>query len=529
MRRGTGPSAPISGPSTTSGSDSQPATRGKHPVDELSARAPRGTTEQPQPSLQRTLESQPQPLPSADDLAAPQTNRGRPKSPAYLAGKNPYGRILNNVEHPYRERGTPAPGPPSQLGSDMGGRPRTSGSFKFVTRPTPPPAPERKVSVDGPPTPPPLPPARPPQKMFSVKDAKTFFETKASESRKDHHFPPAKSAAIAKGASADSTTKQQLPNVGSVMRTTGGNEEARPAKETPTGREVSSAALPIPRPPTEIAERRQSNQRTNPSIRAKADDVKPKVVVRTATRTSTSERPAHGRSSSGCSTEVAERSNSDSPAAEMSVSECRRPTNVFTQPKPQAQPLRGVQRSVVQRDRLNDIFEAARTDSIHSEQPPTSDETVRRHSIRKSSTAETNKASPSGDTKQTGQAHRSQTSNSVRRFAGQPDRRTATRNHEATSWKNSFPERQPNTRRSRRQKSRSTPIDQETDANESVQRSRRRSTRSEPEDLDVNSEARVHNYGEPLPTVEKLEEIAAKSLSHDGSSSDYSPTRRTST
>ncbi|KAL5401249.1 hypothetical protein PMIN03_011676 [Paraphaeosphaeria minitans] len=515
MRRGTGLSAPSSGP-TTSG----PATRGKRPIDELSARAPRGIIEQPQPSLLRTLESQSQPLPPPDSLAAPQTPSRRSKSPSYLKGKNPYGRILDNVEHPYRERRTPAPGPPSQLGSNMGGRPRTSGSFKFVTRPTPPPAPERKVSVDRPPTPPPLPPARPPQNMFSVKDAKTFFETKASESRKNSAFPTAGSA-IAEGASADSRIKQQLHKVGSGMRTTGGGEEARPAKET-TRREVSGAALPLPRPSTEVVERGKSTLRTNPFTRVKADDVKPKVVVRTATQTNTGERPARRRNSAVRSTEVAERSNSDSSyAAETSVLERTRSANVFTQPKPQAQPLKGVQRSV-QWNQLNDLSEAAGTDSIHSEQPSASDKTVRRHWIQKSSTAETDKVSPSNVSKQAGQAHRSQTSHHVRRFG------TATGNQGVTLRQDPVPERQPNTRRNRRQESRSAPIDQDSDANKSVQRSRRRSTVSEPEDVDIDLETHVHNFGEPQPTIEKLEEIAAKNLSHDGSSSNHSLTRRTS-
>ncbi|KAL5374213.1 hypothetical protein DPSP01_012124 [Paraphaeosphaeria sporulosa] len=530
MRRGTGLSAPSAGPPAASGPGSQPPARGKRPVDEPSVRATKGTIEQPQPPPRRTLESQLQPLPRPDNLTAPQTTAWRPKSPSYLTGKNPYGRILDNVEHPYRERGKPAPGPPSQLGSNMGGRRRTSGSFEFVTRPTPPPAPERKVSVDGPPTPPPLPPARPPRKMFSVKDAKTFFERKTLESRKDPLFPSAGSAAIAKGASAISRIKQQPPKVGSVMRATDGNQEAHPAKESSARREVSNAALPISRPPTKVAERRQSIHRADPFTRAKADDVKPKVLVRTTSRISTGERPARRRNSPWRSTEVAERSTSESMhAAETSVSERSRSTNVFTQAKTQAQPPRGVQRSVVQRDQLNDFSEAPRTVSINSEQPPASDETVRRHSIRKSSTAESYKASPSSDPKQAEQTYRSQTSNPVRRLAGQLDRGAATGDEEIISRRYLLPERQPNTRRRWRQGSRSALKDQESDANESVQRSRRRSTMSEPEDVDVNFETHVHNFGEPQPTTEKLEEIAAKNLSHDGSTSSHSLTRRTST
>lgn len=51
---------------------------------------------------------------------------------------------------------------------------------------------------------------------------------------------------------------------------------------------------------------------------------------------------------------------------------------------------------------------------------------------------------------------------------------------------------------------------------------------SEPHHLDSDIETHVRNFGEPIQSVEKLEEIAAKSLSHDGSSSHYSFARRTS-
>ncbi|KAJ4358559.1 uncharacterized protein N0V89_003143 [Didymosphaeria variabile] len=459
MRRGTGLSAPSSAPpSTNTGLRSQSATQEKRPVDELSARTPRGTIEQLQPSLQRTLESQPQPLPPPNNLSAPQTTPSRPKSPLYLTGKNPYGRILDNVEHPYRERRAPESGPPSQLGSNMGGRPRTSGSFRFVTRPTPPPAPERKVSVDGTPRPSSLPPARPPQKAVSVKDAKSLFETKASESRKAPPFPSARTATIAKDASTDSGIKQQPHKAGPVMRSTGSSEEARPAKERPTRREISSATLPIPRPQTEAAERRQSAQRTNPFTRAKADEVRPRLVMRTATGFDDGERPVRRRSSPKRSAKVAEWSNSKSLyAAETSASARRRSTSVSTEPKPQAKPLRGVQRSIVQRNRFDDLSagtRSTRASSAYPEHPLASDETVRRRSNRKSSTAESQKASPSTDPKRTGQAQLSRTGNAVRRFASQFDRGIAGKDQQRDSRQSPFTERQSHsatwTKRSRR-------------------------------------------------------------------------------
>lgn len=519
MRRGTEPSGPaLASTSTNTGSRGQPASRGKRSVDERSARPPRVVIEHQPPS---------------QNLNTPQTTPWRPKSPSYLTGKNPYGRILDDVEHPYRKPRAP-PGPPSQLGSNMGGRPRTSGSFRFTTRPTPPPAPERKVSVDGPPTPPPLPPRRPPQKKFSVQDAKSFFEKKAAESRKELPLQPT-GAVIANVASADSKLKRQPPQVVSRMRIADRNAVSRPAKESPTRRKASSPSLYPQRPPVEAAERRQSAQRTNPFPRATAVNTRPNVVVRTTTGVDRGERPVRRRNSPGRSTEVAEQSNSESVyAAETSVSARRRSTNVFTEPKKQAQSLSDVQRSVVQRNRLDDLSEGVRsamTNSSKTEQPTASDETVRRRSTWKSSNAEIDEVRPSSDLKRTAKAQHPQTGYAVRRFAGQPEFGTASGDQRKGSRQDSTigqQTRRTSTRRTRRQKSRSVPIDQESDANESVRQSRRRSMMSEPRDLDSNIETYVRNFGEPIQTAEKLEEIAAKSLSHDGSSSHQSFVRRTS-
>ena len=79
---------------------------------------------------------------------APQAGEYRPpsqqgKSPVYLQGRNPYGQVLDRIEHPYREPRNPttsvarADGPPSQVGSSIEGRPRTAGSFQFKSRPGP--------------------------------------------------------------------------------------------------------------------------------------------------------------------------------------------------------------------------------------------------------------------------------------------------------------------------------------------------------------------------------------------------------
>lgn len=114
-----------------------------------------------------------------DDPSLSQT-----KLPAYLTGKNPYGQILEQVDHPYRERKQVSGAPPSQLGSNIEGRPRTAGSFNFKTRPAPSPQPLPKASSHSSPVLPLLPPERPP-KTEAFRAAKSFFESRALESQKE--------------------------------------------------------------------------------------------------------------------------------------------------------------------------------------------------------------------------------------------------------------------------------------------------------------------------------------------------------
>ncbi|KAJ4286441.1 hypothetical protein N0V90_013141 [Kalmusia sp. IMI 367209] len=414
----------------------------------------------------------------------------------------------------------------------MGGRPRTTGTFKFTTRPTPPPVPERKASAAAPPTPPPIPPRHPP-KSISVREAKSFFESKTSESRKDPSFTPSKAAAINKGASANLKIKQQSPQT--VSRIQIGSEEPRPTERLPTGREISSLSLAISRPSTEATQRGESAHATNPYSRAKADNVIPRFVVKTATDDDNGERAVRSRKSPGRSTEFAEESNLESlHGAEIS-------TNVFTEPDRKAQTLTGVDRLVATRTWLDNLSDTARTTIISPkslERAASSGEFVRRHSAWKSlSTTETDEATASPDSTGTVKAPRPHTGHIFRSIASQLGRETTfdvqslgstpqsqqistfeppCRNIASTMW-------------IRRQDSRSAPIDQESDANESVRRSRRRPTMSESQDLGNNTETVIRNFGEPVPTANKREEVAARNLSHDGSSSDHSLTQRTST
>ncbi|PVH94570.1 hypothetical protein DM02DRAFT_676112 [Periconia macrospinosa] len=109
--------------------------------------------------------------------ANPSSSLQQIKVPRYLDGKNPYGRILEEIDHPYRESKQLSTSPPSQLGSNVKGRPRTTGSFNFKTRTTPQHAYE--ITKRGPSS---LPPQLLDQtvKKTSFQVAKRFFEDKAN-------------------------------------------------------------------------------------------------------------------------------------------------------------------------------------------------------------------------------------------------------------------------------------------------------------------------------------------------------------
>lgn len=385
MRRGSGSSAPA-------------------PESPLAAFALFDSTlqaaiEPSQPSLPREPDSQAWPSLHSGTLNVTQAHPWRPKSPSYLTGKNPYGRILDNPNHPCQKSRSSSPGspsqlpsqPPSQLGSNMGGRPRTTGSIGFATRPPPPHVPEQEVALDGPPTPSPLPLRRPPENVFSVKDAKCFFETKASESGQHPQLLPTK-AAILRDVSIDPKVKQQPFQATAI-------EDEDDSRQSVTAKKTSAAALHVSRLQTETPKQRQSVQGINPSSRAKADSIVPKIMVRTATRAKKYANRKQGFQ--GYSLGIEEDHNSGSSyATETPASNHRKSTNVFREPKKPAQPLRGVQCSVVPYNRLDRVSNDVRsvnTDIEPPEQPPPSDETVRCRSTRKSFTAETDEVSPSTD------------------------------------------------------------------------------------------------------------------------------------
>lgn len=132
------------------------------------------------------------------------------KSPAYLEGKNPYGQILDSIDHPYR-RPKAKGGAPSQINTTSERRPRASGSFQFKTRAEPKAEGERESIAPSPSPPPQL--SRKPAKPVSVRAAKDFFESKASPNGLAPLLsPPRASAAVKVAVSGSATRKKQAPS-----------------------------------------------------------------------------------------------------------------------------------------------------------------------------------------------------------------------------------------------------------------------------------------------------------------------------
>jgi hypothetical protein len=161
-------------------------------------------------SARRDMSTQPYliiPQQSADSSPASPASPGR-KAPAYLEGKNPYGQILDSVDHPYR---TPKVlgGTPSQVGATSESRPRTSGSFQFKTRPES--KAESRSEVTEPDSLPSPRPRQSPIKPASVKAAKDFFEAKVSQGRSGPVFPPRGAATANKDETAKNLTVGNQP------------------------------------------------------------------------------------------------------------------------------------------------------------------------------------------------------------------------------------------------------------------------------------------------------------------------------
>jgi hypothetical protein len=178
------------------------------------------------------------------------------------------------VEHPHRESKAAAEAkPPSQGGASSEGRPRTTGSFQFKTRPIPPEA-ESVVDVADPER---LPlPSKLPVIPVSVQAAKSIFESKISPNRLAPHTEPSKATAVVKGTSTKKTSQVKQPPLPSHDEPT--HVTCLTAPYAPNRKE-SDPALPIPRPPPQAPTRVASPQRTNPFSRPKSEAARLNVVV----------------------------------------------------------------------------------------------------------------------------------------------------------------------------------------------------------------------------------------------------------
>lgn len=353
----------------------------------MSTTAPQGESEQPHSSQ----------LPSPSGLSESQATPQRPRSLAYPQGKNPYGRILDKVEHQYKRTATR---PPSQQGSSIDGRPRTSGPFTFKTRPGPSSEPKHEQKAGAATPPPPPPPIKQPQRLISVKEARSFFETKASKARKVPEASPRKPALTVKTAVSDQ--KEEYLKTSLDSRRPPRNEHTpqkpTPWQKPPMERNDSDPALPIPKPPEQV-EQVGCADRKNPFTRAKPATAGPPIVVRAPPSSEDSEqaKTSHEEQSPRREVEVADKwtevvkdrrntaelaakattdsreavrrseevgegtreatdvaakhpshSNPESPTVEAAPTPRRKSTNVFTELERAEHPLDGVQRAIAQ-------------------------------------------------------------------------------------------------------------------------------------------------------------------------------------
>jgi hypothetical protein len=412
------------------------------------------------------------------------------KSPAYLEGKNPYGQILDNVDHPYR-RPKATGGAPSQIGATSEGRPRTSGSFQFKARPEPKAEPEREVTAPNP-SPPPLPP-RTPAKPVSVRAAKDFFESKASQNGSAPPLPHPRASAAAKGAVARSAVREtQAPLVPYPHSKA---EVTRPARiPSPSSRiairSESDTGPSMPRPPPDASSQFEPAQRTNPFARPKSDSMAPKVVLRKAT----APQDSH----------VYDDLSSSDPFDHKPGR--RKSTNIFKTASRDAKPLGFERRAVDDSTTLDEASNApfiALEHTNRSDNRHTSDETVRcRPTFESMSAAE----SDEGATEEVPFSH----TQARRTKSGRHVRKTFEANTGSEA------------KRVRRRKSRSAPL---TDERSSISTGTGSKSRK-PSATNIDPSPSSSLDGAPDSVLERIADIASNSFSHDGSSSTPSISRR---
>ncbi|ORY05284.1 hypothetical protein BCR34DRAFT_47861 [Clohesyomyces aquaticus] len=442
----------------------------------------------------------------------------RPKSPAYLRGKNPYGRILERRRSPCQERKLITSGPPSQIGSSIEGRPRTSGSFKFKTRP---PEPERMFDEAGLQaitlTPKQIP------KPVSVRDRKSFFESRASENQPNAPFPtrnsnvPTSSTRRSKDEGGPSSRTSNMP---ALVRKDEANGSLRPSDAQATGQEDSDPGLPIPRPPPDATKRPETSQRTNPFVRHKHPPASPNIVVATASESNDNgnERTSSRRKSIKHKPEyVAEEKAALASASlvEGEASSRGRSANTFEETSRIAKDTARMRRPVGESTKLDDLSSAARA-AIQGAKAfggtRVSEEPLKRQRSRcPEAAAEFDEYAVAEEPKRTHKAGLKNADRDIRRVASQRRRRKLSKIADDcfTAQADYTPSR-------RRKGSRSA----HEAGDEELDHIRRQSkAKFSAVDYDQDFETQVRNFGEPNITTRGWDEGGvSRGFSHDGSS-----------
>ncbi|CBX94975.1 hypothetical protein IAQ61_008416 [Plenodomus lingam] len=412
----------------------------------------------------------PRPSDISHPAGGPPTSGTSRKPPAYLQGKNPYGQVLANIEHPYREpdaTGRKSVGPP-QIGTDVPGTLRGSGAVPDGARPTSF-KPER-TSIASNPQPPEF-PSRQAPKSVSVQAAKNFFESKASQSGSAPPLPPASAAIIA--------SSEILRNPQSSVRSR--DHLARPLSPTKARvlkRRTSDSSLRPSSP--HRTEQAKTSQPAGTAKPVKAGKSHPDVIVRRATTISAN--PPF------------EDEQAEADDEYVGATGHRRSTNIFV----------SVPRDVAlssEQNYANDPGTPAIRDHSHRSEPrQSSEETVKRHHAGRSPSI--------GDLEALGETREPGTPRQPRRSRIVHDSSCAVGEGDVLS-----------SQRLRRQSSRSAPLaDMNITNDQNVRNSRRRCSKSSATD----TSAYQPDAGRSSDVRAKVEAIAARGLSHDGSGSVYS-------
>ncbi|KAH7381605.1 hypothetical protein BKA66DRAFT_570738 [Pyrenochaeta sp. MPI-SDFR-AT-0127] len=405
----------------------------------------------------------------------PQQSSPERKSPAFLQGKNPYGQVLEQVEHPYQEPRNAAAveGTPSQAESSIEGRPRTSGSLKFKTRPVPTESGKTVVARDTQLLP--L-PARQLWKPASVQAAKIFFETKAAQ---DRSSPPSPAGVVTinKGTSISKPAQEQWQFVSPRRRWT---RVSNPAKSRAPQSQKPGEDPPLPHSPSQPS-RAHPAQQGNSFVRQRSEPSALNDVAQTATIILGPPSVEVVQSGSNVEHESTGR---------------RRSTNIFSNGPRDSKSPNFCLCSVGESLKPGEIFKK-------SKQNRSSEDTVRRQFIRRStSDVDVGGAAVLEDVKPYFEEQYSNSSHNVPADYG----------------------KEPPSGRLRHRRSRSTP--QVEGATLGERAGRQKSTKSSTTDLDGSSDIYLDSLGDLVDDRNELAGSAARGLSYDGSSSNPSLSRR---